>query len=223
MSGSYYLPGRNLVRANVYDAITKMGKLKDVIKDTHGNVSMRDGDMFWIKPSGVEYLKVWEQMLCGVSLDDLSCENRYMPSVDSVHHAAIYKNYPEIKAICHTHSPYAVAYSVIGSMLCYTTEQADYFGGDILWLEYSDLYSWGKDVKLEDNWSQKAVLLGNHGVLTFGKDALEAVKLAAALENIAMKNYFMERHYMDHDLMPTRLKQEEIDKWHKRYTNEYGQ
>jgi len=204
------------VRNNVFKAIYDMSDMQNVVQDTHGNVSMRDGDKIWIKPSGVPYYEVRLDDVCCVNMDDgVPHANVKKPSVDTPHHIAIYRNNPDVQAICHTHSPYAVAFAAMYKYIhCYTTEHADYFGTSIRCLQYADLNDWGKEVEI--GCGEKAILLGRHGALTFGKDACEAVSLAAALENVARKNHLINQIGI---CTPFR----DAAKWHRRYTNDYGQ
>lgn len=221
------------MKDKLYDALQLMSCRSDVLQDTHGNVSCRvedsidNPDSIYIKPSGVPYDSIRLEDICRLDYGYYGRPwlntSRLTPSVDSIHHIAIYKKYPHVKAICHTHSPYAVAYAALGGTIaCYLTEQADYFGHDIISLPYSDLNSWGENIKLRK--VDKAVLLKNHGVLTFADDPVKAVNLAIALENIAKKNYLIDAIRISANISSSPiLLQSEIDKWHTRYNTVYGQ
>jgi L-ribulose-5-phosphate 4-epimerase len=141
-------------------------------------------------------------------------------SVDTNHHVAIYSKNPHINSICHTHSTFAVVHAVLGNpLLCFCTEHADIFGQQIDCLPYEDFVLWGETVA--DNLeSSKAVLLANHGVVTVGSSAKEAVKNAIALENIAEKNYYIQS---THHIGAKQLPEEEVRVWHERYNQYYGQ
>lgn len=207
-------------KGHVLAALATMAERNDIIRDTHGNVSQRvDENTFCIKPSGVPYKDIEFDDICVASINmPMNHNNKLNPSVDTVHHKNIYKKYQWVQSICHTHSPYAVAYAIREENIsCRSTEHADYFGREIKCLPYSDLNSWGKEVILEEG--ERAILLGKHGVLTFGKYAAESVRLAVALENIAMKTFLAESGKSEMPYFPKK----EIDKWHKRYINEYGQ
>ena len=207
---------------NLLYALHEMGDRNDVIVDTHGNASIRDEDFMWIKPSGMKYKMIGVSDLCALDFDlnvpEFRTTNQRTPSVDSVHHAAIYLRHPNIGAICHTHSPYVVSYAARDcSIECYTTEHADYFGRKIRCLDYADLSCWGKYVTVSKD--ERAILLGSHGALTFADDACKAVELAIALELIAMKAYLIEAA----NKFTSPMLELEIDKWHSRYVNSYGQ
>ena len=142
-------------RYDIYKALHMLGNMQDVIQDTHGNVSAinEEGEVY-IKPSGMEYQSIKVSDVCKFSSDGkqlFSHDGHFIfserkPSVDTVHHRAIYNRRPNIKAICHTHSPYATAYAYAGKNIrCLGTEQADFFGDDIYNLPYSDLNCWGEE------------------------------------------------------------------------------
>lgn len=205
------------------EALHLMGKRNDVIRDTHGNLSTCvPGGVVYIKPSGVPYEEIsGTDIPFAAVIDGHMLHEPLKPSVDLPHHIEIYRQSPKVGAICHTHSPYATAFAMgIRAIPCLSTEQADYFGGPIRCLEYHDLHTWGAHAAPREG--EKALLLGNHGALTFGNTPKEAVDLAIALENVAQKTYLA---LMLHD--PSgfryRLPEAEVEKWHERYNNVYGQ
>lgn len=201
-------------------AFKLMAKRNDVLQDTHGNLSVRVDDEILIKPSGVPYNLINE--LCHLKIlnngSTINIRNNGLkPSVDLIHHVAIYLDNPDVMSICHTHSPYVVAFAIAGKNIeCACTEHADYFGDDIKCCDYRDLDSWGLD--LDRNENSKAVLLENHGALTFADDPLKAVNLAIQLENVARKNFLAMQL-----TSVSSMSKKEIKKWHERYNNSYGQ
>lgn len=217
-----------MIRKSLCDALHMMGKMADVIRDTHGNLSVVDrrDDVMWIKPSGVPYADISRPDVCGITIANgvlLSSHYSLKPSVDTPHHLSIYRRHPWIGAICHTHSPYVVAHAVAMSRIeCVTTEHADYFGESVPVLQYRDLDSWGDHVVLDRH--RRAVVLGSHGALTFADDPMTAVQLAVALENIAQKNALAANLAMcGGGRRFSEMNPAEIDKWHSRYTKKYGQ
>lgn len=215
---------------DISDALKLMSEAKDVIQDTHGNVSCIEHNeclkynTIYIKPSGIPYDKITDVSICHMFEVGFELVNPSIkPSVDLCHHINLYRYNPKIKAICHTHSPYVVAHAILEKpIVCCTTEQADYFGGDIKCMPYSDLNNWSQDIiKEEYGLYELALLLGHHGALTFSKkSAVDAVKLAIELENVARKNAIA-KSMSNFDLCPLHLN--EIEKWRYRYENEYGQ
>lgn len=203
-------------------AFKVMAARNDVLQDTHGNLSARVGDEILIKPSGVPYDQISE--MCHLKILENGStinirNNGLKPSVDLVHHVVIYKNNPDIKSICHTHSPYTVAHAISEIPIdCLCTEHADYFGKRIKCMPYADLDSWGSKVMLEKG--ERAVLLGHHGALTFADTPEKSVNLAIQLENVARKNYLALTLNMQGVRM---MRTDEAEKWHERYNNVYGQ
>jgi L-ribulose-5-phosphate 4-epimerase len=207
-----------------------MAKRNDIIQDTHGNLSCRiDSNRIIIKPSGVMYEDIMNHHLCEIEFDNSGWKQlsgQLKPSVDTVHHVNIYRNNPNINSICHTHSPYATAYAIAGAhIFCRCTEHADYFGTTIQCMPYSDLNSWGAElcVNIDRIESNFAVLLAKHGVLTFANDPITAANLAVQVESIARKNFISETICSVRDTDSESMTAGEVDKWHKRYTNSYGQ
>ncbi|MBV8072879.1 MAG: class II aldolase/adducin family protein [Acidobacteriaceae bacterium] len=208
--------------AKLVKGLRLMAEMKDVIRDTHGNLScLAPGGVVCIKPSGVPYEDIREKdIVCVALVDGHLLTGNLKPSVDTPHHLAIYRNYPRIRSICHTHSPYAVGHAVADRdiRVC-STEHADYFGHDIRVTGYPDIDRWGDELILEQN--EKAVMLSQHGVLTFGDDPVHAVKLAAALENIAQKDFIASA--LLGGQRPRVLTSDVVQAWHTRYNTSYGQ
>ena len=173
---------------------------------TWGNVSEidRESGLFVIKPSGVDYDLLTPDDMVVMDLNGNKVEGRYRPSSDTPTHLELYKAFPEIGGIVHTHSSYATSWAQAGrSIPCYGTTHADYIYGEVPCLrcltkeEIDEAYEentghlivnefkrMGKDVK-----AVPAVLCKNHGPFTWGKDAHEAVHNAVVLEEVAKMAY----------------------------------
>ena len=78
---------------------------------TWGNISIRDGDTIYIKPSGVSYSEMRKSDISVVSLKDGSCIEGKKPSVDLKTHLHLYKNFPNIKSVGHTHSKFCTSFA----------------------------------------------------------------------------------------------------------------
>ena len=88
--------------------------------------------LFVIKPSGVDYEKLTPDMLVVMDLNGEKVEGDLNPSSDTPTHIELYKAFPEVGGIVHTHSPWATSWAQAGrSIPCYGTTHADYFFGDI--------------------------------------------------------------------------------------------
>lgn len=101
---------------------------------TWGNVSGidRESGLFVIKPSGVDYHKLKPEDMVVMDLDGNKVEGSLNPSSDTATHLELYKAFPEIGGIVHTHSSYATSWAQAGrSIPCYGTTHADYMYGEI--------------------------------------------------------------------------------------------
>ena len=173
---------------------------------TWGNVSAidRESGLFVIKPSGVAYDRLKPEDMVVMNLKGEKVEGRYNPSSDTATHLELYKAFPEIGGIVHTHSSYATSWAQAGrSIPCYGTTHADYIYGEVPCVrclnkeEIEEAYEENtghlivnefKRMK-KDPVTVPAVLCKNHGPFTWGKDAKEAVHNAVVLEEVAKMAY----------------------------------
>ncbi len=173
---------------------------------TWGNVSGidREQGLFVIKPSGVDYEKLSPEDMVVMDLDGNKVEGKYNPSSDTATHVELYKAFPEIGGIVHTHSSYATSWAQAGrSIPCYGTTHADYMYGEIPCLrcltkeEIDGAYEENTGRLIVDAYRElgkdvmavPAVLCKNHGPFAWGKDAHEAVHNAVVLEEVAKMAY----------------------------------
>ncbi|MCR4851091.1 MAG: L-ribulose-5-phosphate 4-epimerase [Lachnospiraceae bacterium] len=173
---------------------------------TWGNVSAIDDkrEYFVIKPSGVEYDKMRPEDMVVMDLKGNRIEGKLNPSSDTPTHLELYKAFPEIGGIVHTHSSYATSWAQAGrSIPCYGTTHADYIYGEVPCLrcltkeEIDEAYeeNTGRLIVNEfkrmnkDILAVPAVLCKNHGPFAWGKDANEAVHNAVVLEEVAKMAY----------------------------------
>ncbi len=177
-------------------ALPKQG----LVTETWGNVSGidRSAGLFVIKPSGVSYDALQPADLAVVDLAGNQVEGALAPSSDTPTHLALYRAFPDIGGIVHTHSTCATAWAQAGRGIpCYGTTHADHFYGeipcarDLTEEEVADGYEWNTgQVIVETFWQRSpvhmpGVLCKNHGPFTWGKDAEEAVHHAVVLEEVA--------------------------------------
>ena len=191
---------------------------------TWGNVSAidRESGLFVIKPSGVEY----DDMVV-VDLDCRKVEGRYNPSSDTATHAELYRAFPEIGGIVHTHSSYATSWAQAGrSIPCYGTTHADYIYGEVPCVRCLNAEEIAEDYErntgrlivseflrmCKDPVSVPAVLCKNHGPFSWGTDAMDAVHNAVVLEEVAKMAYRTET--INHHVQPA--PQELMDKHYYR-------
>lgn len=169
---------------------------------TWGNVSGidRESGYFVIKPSGVAYEKLTSEDMVVMDLEGNRVEGRYKPSSDTATHLELYKRFPEIGGVVHTHSPEATAWAQAGRGIpLYGTTHADYFFGEIPCArsltpeEIEEAYETNTGKVIIETFETRklnpmytpAVLCVNHGPFAWGKDAAEAVHNAVVLEEVA--------------------------------------
>ena len=200
MSSSY----KDLKR-ECYEANMQLNALNLIIY-TFGNVSAADQErgIFAIKPSGVPYEALRPEDMVIVDYDSKIVEGKMRPSSDTKTHAYLYKNWPDIGGIAHTHATYSVAWAQAQSDIpIFGTTHADHLTADIpcappmadgliegnyehnTGIQILDCF---KDRNLSYN-EVEMVLLGNHGPFTWGKNAARAVYNSKVLETVAEMAY----------------------------------
>ena len=187
------------LKQKVYEANMELPK-RGLITYTWGNVSGidRETGYFVIKPSGVDYDLLKPEDMVVMDLEGNKIECHLNPSSDTPTHIELYKAYPEIGGVVHTHSPWATSWAQAGRYIpCYGTTHADYFYGDIpcarLLTENEIEENYEKNTGLvivetigdENPLFVPGILCSNHGPFTWGKDAHDAVHNAVVLEEVA--------------------------------------
>ena len=176
-------------------------KRQNLAIHTWGNASAYDPDMgvFAIKPSGVEYSQLSPELMVVLDLDGAIVEGKLKPSSDTKTHQVLYQEFPGIRGVTHTHSPYAVAWAqaqkpvpVLG------TTHADHCAGDIPCTALIGREAVTKDYELEtgniivatfkaeklDPAQVNMVLVAGHGPFSWGLSAVQSVNHSAILEEI---------------------------------------
>lgn len=193
------------LKKEVYEANMNLPKY-GLVTFTWGNVSGidREKGLFVIKPSGIEYDKLTPDDMVVMDLEGNKVEGKYKPSSDTATHLEIYKAFPEVGGVVHTHSSYATSWAQAGrSIPCYGTTHADYMYGEIPCVrcltkdEIEGAYEENTGLLIvnefkrmgKDALSVPAVLCKNHGPFSWGKDAHEAVHNAVVLEEVSKMAY----------------------------------
>lgn len=173
---------------------------KGVVVYTWGNVSGidRERGLVVIKPSGVSYDKLTPDKMVVVDLDDKVVEGDLNPSTDTATHTVLYKAFPSIGGVVHTHSAHAVAWAQARRAIpCYGTTHADHCLGPVPCTDpmtpeqVSSAYeaeTGRRIVKLyagTDPLFRPMVLVAGHGPFAWGETPDKAVKNAVILEEIA--------------------------------------
>ena len=174
---------------------------------TWGNVSGvdREKGLMVIKPSGVAYEGMSPEDMVVVSLaDGQRVEGKWKPSSDTDTHLALYRAFPELGGIVHTHSRWATSFAQAGRGIpAMGTTQGDYFYGEIPCTRKMTPAEIAGSYELEtgnviietfreggiDPAQVPAVLVQSHGPFAWGRDPMEAVHNAVVLEEVAFMDY----------------------------------
>ncbi len=176
---------------------------------TWGNVSGidRERGLVVIKPSGVDYDEMTAEDLAVVDLEGRRVEGRWKPSSDTDTHLALYRAFPALGGIVHTHSRWATSFAQAGRGIpAQGTTQGDYFYGEIPCTRRMTPAEIGGSYEREtggvivetfrdrniDPAQVPAVLVHSHGPFAWGTDPMNAVHNAVVLEEVA----FMDFHAM---------------------------
>ncbi|HIB8958468.1 TPA: L-ribulose-5-phosphate 4-epimerase [Enterobacter ludwigii] len=197
---------------------------------TWGNVSAvdRERGLMVIKPSGVEYdvMSAEDMVLVDIATGQV-VEGVKNPSSDTPTHLALYRRYPEIGGIVHTHSRHATVWAQAGQDLpAWGTTHADYFYGAIPCTrlmtpaEIAGEYEYQTGEVIIKTFEERdvnpmqipAVLVHSHGPFTWGKNAADAVHNAVVLEECAFMGLFSRQLAPQ---LPT-MQQELLDKHYLR-------
>ena len=172
---------------------------------TWGNVSGidRERGLVVIKPSGVAYEHLTPEQMVVLDLEGTIVEGKLRPSSDTPTHLELYRQFPRIGGVVHTHSKWATIWAQAGQAIpCRGTTHADYFYGEIPCTrpltpqeveEGYELYTGRVIVERFQgiNYLETpAVLVAEHGPFTWGKDCHEAVHNSVVLEQVAEMAFF---------------------------------
>ena len=181
--------------------------IKGLVQYTWGNVSGidRESEIIAIKPSGVPYEEMIQKDIVLINMKGEIIEGTLNPSSDAPSHIELYKAFPDIGGICHTHSRWATTWAQSGKGIPpYGTTHADYFYGTIPCtrdLEKDEIaLDYEKNtglliveiLKHIDPKHMPAALVKNHAPFTWGKDANEAVYYSVVLEEVARMAWYLE-------------------------------
>lgn len=210
---------KEVLKANL--DLVKLG----LVTLTWGNVSGidRSKGLIVIKPSGVEYNKLTTKNMVVVDLNGKVVEGKKRPSSDTPIHIELYKAFPEIGGITHTHSKYATIFAqACREIPCLGTTHADHFYGSIPVTRFLTEEEVNSDYELNTGEviverfekinpvSMPGVLVAGHAPFSFGKNASESVRNGLILERVAemalgtlqlnpdikeLPKYISEKHY----------------------------
>ena len=175
-----------------------------LVVETFGNASGidRERGLVVIKPSGVDYARLRAEDLVVTDLEGATLEGDLRPSSDLPTHIALYKAFPSIGGVAHTHSRHATAWAQARREIpCLGTTHADYFRGAVPVTEELTHEEIASDYELNtglciarrfakiDPLMMRAVLVAGHAPFTWGRSAAEAAHYAVLLEEVARLAY----------------------------------
>lgn len=167
---------------------------------TWGNVSAidRQRGLVVIKPSGIAYESMTVDDMSVVDLQGHVVEGRWRPSSDTATHLALYRRYPDLGGVVHTHSTHATAWAQAWLAIpALGTTHADYFFGDIPCTralsaqEVDEAYELNTGQVIIETLGEAnplhtpGIVVYQHGPFAWGKDAHEAVHNAVVMEEVA--------------------------------------
>lgn len=173
---------------------------KGLVLYTFGNASGidRERELVVIKPSGVDYERLAIEDLVVVDLNGRVVEGSLNPSSDVKTHLLLYREFPAIGGVVHTHSEFATSWAQAGKAIpCYGTTHADYFHGEVpvtrplTDIEIETDYEFNTGVVIAARFKEldplavPGVLVANHAPFTWGKSAAAAAYNAVVLEYVA--------------------------------------
>lgn len=215
------------LKQEVFEANLQLPK-HGMVTFTWGNVSGidREQGLVVIKPSGVPYDAMKIEDLVVVDLEGRIVEGNLRPSSDTPTHVALYRAFPNVGGVVHTHSPWATSWAQAGRPIpALGTTHADYFYGEIPCTRELTKEEINRAYELEtgnviieafetggiDPLSMPGVLVSGHAPFCWGKDAKNAVHNAVVLEEVAkmalhtfqlnphidsIDQYLLDKHYL---------------------------
>ena len=212
-------------KQQVFDANMDLPRY-GLVTFTWGNVSAidRERGLVAIKPSGVAYEAMQANDMVVVDLEGNVVEGRYRPSSDTATHLALYRHYPSLGGVVHTHSTHATAWAQAGQAIpALGTTHADYFFGDIPCTralsagEVAEAYELNTGNVIIETLGEveplhtPGIVVYQHGPFAWGKDAHDAVHNAVVMEEVArmawiarginpqlkpIDSWLMDKHFM---------------------------
>ena len=210
---------------NICKEIVRTGKIfasAHLVEGSWGNISakVQEKKTIAITPSGRSYATLEHKDIALLNYDGKVKKSKYLPSSETALHLAIYKERPDIRAIIHTHSVYASACAVAQKPIIPIMEDiVQIAGGQINVSEYalpgtSDL----ADNAVKALGDKNAVLLSMHGLVSCGRNLVEALTVANIVEKTAMIMIFAKQLNPDIET----LSEQDIKVLRKFYLEKYS-
>lgn len=199
------------LKKEVLEANLELPK-RNLVIYTWGNVSAidRESGLVVIKPSGVPYDELRSEDFPVVDLDGNVVEGELNPSSDTPTHLELYKEFPDIGGVIHTHSPWCTKWAQAGRPIpALGTTHADYFYGEIpvtrklTEAEIQQDYEKNTGKVIVETFENRdhivvpGVLVHGHGPFNWGDNALKAVENAVVMEEVAKFAYYTQSLTLD--------------------------
>jgi L-ribulose-5-phosphate 4-epimerase len=190
------------LRASVLRANVEIAK-RGLAPFTFGNASAIDRarGLVVIKPSGVPFAKLKAADLVVTDLEGRVVEGKLRPSADLATHLELYRRWPAVGGVVHTHSHFATVWAQAGQEIpCYGTTHADYFNGPVPVTREMTAAEIARDYELNtgkviverfdgEPTTMPAVLVAGHASFVWGPTVDAAVETASILEEVARMAY----------------------------------
>ncbi|MEB6257280.1 L-ribulose-5-phosphate 4-epimerase [Mammaliicoccus sciuri] len=218
------------LKQEVYKANLELPQ-RGLIKYTWGNVSGFDEEtgLFVIKPSGVDYDEMRPEDMVVCNLDCEIVEGDLNPSSDMPTHAVLYKSFPNIGSVVHTHSPWATIWAQAGmDVPAMGTTHADTFYGSVPCArfltanEINENYEYETGNVIIETFKNRgidpnevpAVLLQGHAPFVWAKDCEHAVMNAVVLEEVCKLNLFTQQLNENASVLPQEILNKHYERKH---------
>ena len=182
------------IREEVFQTVMK-ARSSGLIRLSAGNISSRTEDgMVAITPTNMMYDIMRPEDIAIVAIDGKLVDAPKKPSSETPMHIAIFRNLPEVGAICHTHSAYAMAFATLGNEVPVVCLELYVCGAPIPVAPWAAPGTTEAGIVTVDIFSKrpelKICLLRNHGLVAIGKDLDNAYELAFNAE-VGMQTYHL--------------------------------
>jgi L-ribulose-5-phosphate 4-epimerase len=167
---------------------------KNLIQFNSGNVSVRaSSEHIAITPRGMPYDEMTAEDMVIIDLNGAVIEGSHKPSSEMPMHMAVYSNMPHVNAVIHSHSPYALAFAVVGKSIPIISTEGLAVSGAIRVAEYAcpgtEEQGLAAIKVMKGPPPVMGVLLKNHGVLATGTNLSQAFSIACRIEMAAQVYY----------------------------------
>ena len=162
---------------------------KGLVETGEGNVSVRNGKKkeIFITPSFNQYKNLTDEEIIHMNFNGIVLSSGKLPSTEAKMHITIYESRPRVRAVIHTHSPFATMLSIVRKNIPILMEEMFIFlGGSVDVSNFGEAHT--KEIgqaALKALGRKNAALLANHGVIVCGKSIDHTIKIAELVEKLA--------------------------------------